>query len=198
MQEQINSRDYWNNLYENRDTAWDIGFPAPAITEYADQLKNKEIAILIPGCGNAHEAEYLLSQGFNNITLIDIAPMLTAALQKRFSKDLNNRIRVVSGDFFDHPGKYDLILEQTFLSALHPSVRPKYVHKMHSLLEPGGHLTGVLFSRVFEEDGPPFGGTAPEYELMFAPQFNIKTLDPCYNSIERRKGSEVFINLIAK
>ena len=192
------SKDYWNNLYDKDEIGWDIGFPSPPLKEYIDQLTNKDIAILIPGCGNAYEAEYLLTQGFTDVTLIDIAPLLTAALEHKFKKHLGKRIKIITGDFFEHTGTYNLVLEQTFLSALNPSVRPAYVEKMHSLLAKDGHLTGILFSHVFEEEGPPFGGTLQEYKLMFSKKFKIKKLEPCYNSIERRKGSEVFINLVAK
>jgi SAM-dependent methyltransferase len=167
------------------------------LKEYIDQLNGKTIAILIPGCGNAYEAEYLLTQGFTNITVIDIAPLLTAALEKKFRKEVGKTINIITGDFFEHEGKYDLILEQTFLSALDPLIRPTYIEKMHSLLKPRGRLVGVLFSQVFE-DGPPFGGTLQEYKLLFSKKFKIKTLELCSNSIERRRGSEVFINMIAR
>ena len=198
MQPNNISKDYWNNLYDKNETGWDIGFPSPVLKEYVDQLTNKDIAILIPGCGNAYEAEYLLTQGFTNVTVIDIAPSLTAVLKTKFKKEAGKSIKIVTGDFFNHAGAYDLILEQTFLSALDPSVRPLYVDKMHSLLSQGGHLAGVLFGKVFEEDGPPFGGTRQEYKMMFSKKFKIKKLEPCYNSIERRKGTEVFINLVAR
>lgn len=198
MQGKTMSKDYWNSLYDKDETGWDIGFPSPALKEYIDQLNKKKLAILIPGCGNAYEAEYLLAQGFTNVTVIDIAPSLTAALETKFKNEAGKSIKIVTGDFFNHEGKYNLVLEQTFLSALDPSVRPQYVDKMHSLLVKAGHLTGVLFGQVFEEEGPPYGGTLQEYKLMFSKKFKIKKLEPCYNSIERRKGSEVFINLIAK
>ena len=197
MQSKSTPKDYWNILYDKEDIGWDIGFPSPAIKEYVDQLDTKELPVLIPGCGNAYEAEYLLAKGFYDITLIDIAPTLTAALEKKFKKDIGRRIKIITGDFFDHHGSYRLILEQTFLSALDPSLRTRYADKMHSLLVKGGHLAGVLFNQEFE-GGPPYGGTAQEYKLMFSKKFTIKTLELCYNSIERRKGSEVFINLVAK
>lgn len=198
MQTKAMSKDYWNSLYDKDEIGWDIGFPSPAIKEYVDQLNRKDIAILIPGCGNAYEAEYLLAQGFTDVTLIDIAPSLTAALERKFKSELGKKIKIITGDFFNLDGAYNLILEQTFLSALHPSVRQIYVDKMHSLLVKGGHLAGVLFGQVFEEEGPPYGGTLQEYKLMFSKKFKIKKLELCYNSIERRKGTEVFINLIAK
>lgn len=197
MEESKSSKEYWNNLYSKNDTGWDIGFPSPVLQEYIDQIQNKEISILIPGCGNAYEAEYLAERGFTDITVIDIAPLLTEKLKQKIKSNNTNHINVITGDFFEHTGKYNLILEQTFLSALEPPLRPNYVTKMHDLLHKGGHLTGVLFSKVFE-GGPPFGGTIAEYEKMFASKFLIKNLEPCYNSIDRRKNSEVFINLIAK
>jgi methyl halide transferase len=197
MSQETNSGDYWNDLYVKKETGWDIGFPSPAIREYADQLKHKDISILIPGCGNSYEAQYLLESGFTNITLIDIAPALTAALEKKFSNESGKRIKIITGDFFEHRGNYDLILEQTFLSALHPSLRTSYAAQMRNLLHDGGHLAGVLFSRHFDVN-PPYGGTVEEYRELFTSNFIIKTMEPCYNSIDRRMGNEVFINLIAK
>lgn len=76
---------YWDNLYLNKDTGWDIGYPSPALKEYIDQLSNKDQSILIPGCGNSYEAKYLLEKKFTSVTLIDISPLLTASLEKKFS-----------------------------------------------------------------------------------------------------------------
>jgi SAM-dependent methyltransferase len=196
MDNKEKSKNYWDELYINGETGWDIGSAAPAISDYTDQLEKKDIKILIPGCGNAYEAGHLLETGFNNITLIDIAPALTSALEARFEKDWGKKINIITGDFFEHDDKYDLILEQTFLSALPPGKRPQYAEKMRSLLSPGGRLVGVLFNKVFEVS-PPHGGSAEEYRLLFQKKFTIHKLEECYNSIERRRGTEVFINLEA-
>ena len=64
---------YWENRYQQGETGWDTGSATTPISEYLHQLKNKNLRILIPGCGNAHEANYLINNGFNNITLLDIA-----------------------------------------------------------------------------------------------------------------------------
>jgi len=50
---------YWTNRYNSDKTGWDLGEPSQPLTQYIDQIKNKEIKILIPGAGNAYEAEYL-------------------------------------------------------------------------------------------------------------------------------------------
>lgn len=197
MASEKHDQQYWDNLYMRADTGWDIGYPSPSLQTYIDQLKDPHQSILIPGCGNSYEAEYLLGNGFTNITLVDIAPLLTEKLKKKFVIYLGKELKVITGDFFDLTGKYDLILEQTFLSALDPALRREYAHKMHELLKTGGKLVGVLFSREFE-DGPPFGGSVEEYINLFEDFFEIKVMESCYNSIERRKGNEIFINLKAK
>ena len=184
---------FWNDQYIASTTGWDLGEVSPPIKAYIDQLTNKKLRILIPGCGNSYEAAYLLQQGFTNITLIDIAPTLVKELKNKFS--LNNNIQIILGDFFKHQGEYDLILEQTFFCALHPAFRSLYVAAMKQLLAPNGKLAGVLFDRLFEQNGPPFGGCKTDYISLFEKDFNIITIEHCYNSFSKRQGTELFIIL---
>ena len=188
-------QEYWETQYKTNATGWDLGKVSPPIKQYIDTLKDKNISILIPGCGNSHEAEYLLSQGFTNITLIDIAPTLVSNLQEKFKKYPN--IKIVLGDFFEHKGEYDLVIEQTFFCALPPVIRKKYVVEIHKILKDNGLLVGLLFNRAFES-GPPFGGSQAEYELLFKDYFDFKIMETCHNSIAPRANSELFIEFIKK
>ena len=152
--------------------------------------------ILIPGCGNAYEAEYLHEQGFKNVFVIDIAPLALEGFKKRaphFPKD-----QLFCGDFFEHEGQYDLILEQTFFCALNPELRSNYAKKMHELLAPKGKLAGVMFCFELTKKGPPFGGSAEEYEGYFGDLFEIATMKPCENSIKPRQGNELWVELITQ
>ncbi len=160
-----------------------------------DTLKNKNIQILIPGCGNSYEAEYLLEQGFTNVTVIDIAPALVENLKAKFKN--NHSINIVLGDFFEHQGEYDLIIEQTFFCALPPEMRKKYVSKMHQLLAEEGKIAGLLFNRTFE-NGPPFGGSQEEYEMLFKNDFDFLKIETCQNSAAPRAGSELWIEFQKK
>ncbi|MBP6126860.1 methyltransferase domain-containing protein [Flavobacterium sp.] len=180
---------YWNNQYQANATGWDLGQVSPPIKSYIDTIENKEAKILIPGCGNAYEAEYLIQQGFTNITIIDIAPSLVENLKQRFAN--NKNIRVVLGDFFEHHGTYDYIIEQTFFCALPPTMRQKYVWKMHQLLSDYGKLIGLLFNREFEIS-PPFGGNIKEYEPLFYKAFTFNSISLAGNSIPSRANSELF------
>lgn len=186
---QILDDNFWSKKYEQQQIGWDIGFASGPLVQYIDQLSDKNLSILIPGCGNAYEAEYLLKKGFTNITLVDISSVLVEQLQTHFS---DKDIQIIHADFFNHSGSYDLILEQTFFCALDPGLRQAYASKMFELLKPGGKLAGVLFNRNFD-GGPPFGGNDTEYQKLFEKYFHIKTLETCYNSILQRKGTEVFI-----
>jgi methyl halide transferase len=183
--------DFWNERYLNNQLGWDLKSPSTPLKEYIDQLNDKDIKILIPGCGNAYEAEYLIKKGFTNITLIDISEILVKNLQEKFKND--PQVKIINQDFFELEDKFDLILEQTFFCALNPNLRTKYAEKMHQLLYPEGKLVGLLFSIDFNNPFPPFGGSEIEYRELFQSKFLIKRLETAYNSIKPRSGTELFI-----
>ncbi len=188
------SDSYWDLQYDNNLTQWDLGEVSPPIKEYIDQLTNKDLRILIPGCGNTYEAAYLLQQGFTAITVLDYAPTLVAKLKLKF---LNNpNIKIIEGDFFKHAGTYDLVLEQTFFCAIDPLLRPSYLAKMKEIIVSGGKIAGVLFDKEFVTPGPPFGGVKQQYQTLFENDFIIKKMEDCHNSYSKRQGSELFIILI--
>ena len=165
-------KDYWNSRYQNHQTGWDVGEATAPLKEYVDQLSDKNIPILIPGCGNGYEAAYLLQKSFTNITLVDIAPAAVDALKIKLKEFDGKQLRIICGDFFELNDTFDLILEQTFFCALEPVLRNDYVNKMFDLLKDKGKLGGVLFNRSFE-GGPPFGGNKAAYQSLFAQKFNI-------------------------
>ncbi len=188
---------YWQTRYQTGQTGWDLGAVSPSLRAYIDQLTDPEcsgLSILIPGAGNGHEASYLVEKGFTAVTVIDLAPLPLARLRERVGE--NPALRLVEGDFFDHAGPYDLVLEQTFFCALDPVLRPAYVRQMHQLLKPGGKLVGVLFNTDFENPGPPFGGSEDEYRKLFSPYFRLDVLETATNSVKPRAGREVFINFV--
>ena len=188
---------YWDKRYEQNDTTWDTGIITTPIKEYIDQLTDKSLRIIIPGCGNGYEAVYLAESGFTDITVIDISSVLTDALRNKFSAGTAANIKIIQGDFFELEGEYDLMLEQTFFCALSPELRKNYVQKSFEILSKNGKLTGLLFNREFE-GGPPFGGNKLEYLELFSPLFDIRIMEPCYNSIKPRAGAELFVQLNRK
>ena len=185
------SSEYWSSRYQNDITGWDVGTITPPIKAYVDQLKDKSLKILIPGAGNAHEAEYLHRQGFSNVYVCDLAIEPLENLQRRcpdFPKE-----HLIHGNFFEIESTFDLILEQTFFCALDPSLRQSYADKAATILNSSGKLAGLLFGVLFPFTGPPFGGDITEYESLFKPRFTKVNISPCYNSLAPRSGNELFI-----
>jgi methyl halide transferase len=188
------SSKYWNDRYLHNDFGWDIGYVSTPLKTYFDQLTNKTVHILIPGAGNAYEAEYLHQNGFKNVYVCDIAPQPLQNLKERCPDFDPNHLMEV--DFFDIQNQtFDLIVEQTFFCALDPVLRQKYFEKVHSLLKPGGKLVGLLFNDTLNSNKPPFGGTKEEYLGYIKHLFKINTFEACYNSIKPREGRELFMNL---
>ncbi len=187
---------FWTQKYKDQQMGWDLGSLSPPIQSYIDQLTNKDVSILIPGAGNAYEAEYLYKQGFSNVFVLDISEEPLRNLQKRLPEFPSEQL--IHQNFFEQTKKYDLILEQTFFCALDPSLRNKFAQKTYDLLNPGGKIAGVLFDIPLTHEGPPFGGRKDIYIKIFSKYFSINTLEPCFNSIKPRLGRELFINFEKK
>ncbi len=187
------SANYWNQRYLNVNTPWDIGSISTPLQNYFDGLVDKDLRILIPGAGKAHEAIYLHRQGFSNVYVCDWASSAFDLLREEVPDFTEEHLLI--GDFFDLELPIDLVVEQTFFCAINPSLRTKYVQKMHQLLSDKGKLVGLLFANEFNKPGPPFGGTASQYRSLFAPYFDIINLDIALDSIKPRLGNELFVLL---
>lgn len=191
---------YWSKRYENNNTGWDIGYPSTPIKNYIDQLTNKNIRILIPGAGNAYEAEYLLKNGFINVHVLDISKIPLIEFKKRnpdFPKS-----QLINDNFFKHTGHYDLIIEQTFFCSFVPTDenRSAYFKHMASLLNKNGKLVGLWFNipLLGDMEKRPFGGDKSSYLNFLKPYFKVNTFEESYNSIPQRQGNELFGIFIKK
>ncbi|WP_026755339.1 methyltransferase domain-containing protein [Sediminibacter sp. Hel_I_10] len=192
------SAHYWEQRYQSGDIGWDLGTISTPLKTYIDQLKDPSLSILIPGGGNAYEAEYLHRQGFKNVHVVDVSKTALDNVSKRFTEFPKDQLW--HANFFDLSLelKFDLVLEQTFFCALDPKLRLDYVSQMHQLLKPKGKIVGVLFNLPLHKDRPPFGGNEEEYKRLFENKFEIDVMSPCYNSEEGRKGKELFIKLLKR
>ena len=183
--------DYWNNRYLEKMVGWNAREVTTPIKAYADQLDDKEINILIPGAGYGHEAGYLISKGFKNTFICEWSSEAIDQMMEYYPTF--PRTHIFNEDFFEHKGKYDLIIEQTFFCSFDPSKRLDYAVKIHDILKPKGKLVGLLFDFPLTEKGPPFGGDRDKYLSYFCEHFKILTLERSYNSIQPRAGNELFI-----
>ncbi|MEM1003053.1 MAG: SAM-dependent methyltransferase [Bacteroidota bacterium] len=186
--------NYWASRYREARTGWDIGYPSTPIKTYIDQLENKDLSILIPGAGNAYEAEYLFRNGFSRVHILDIALAPLQNFKARVSDFPENQL--IHANFFEHQGQYDLLIEQTFFCSFPPTKanRTAYAVKVADLLKEGGKLVGLWFDMPLTGDMEkrPFGGSKEEYLGYFEPHFKVKSFEMAYNSIAPRAGNERF------
>jgi SAM-dependent methyltransferase len=180
----------WNRRYLDANTPWDLGDVSPPLKQWIDRFPSKELKILIPGAGKAHEATYLFESGFQQVFVCDWAEEAMAHFREQ-SPDFPESQLLVR-DFFELAPAYDIILEQTFFCALHPSQRPDYARKCAELLVEGGLLGGLLFAHPFPFEGPPFGGTKEEYLTYLEPHFEVLEMEVSPHSVKPRAGRELF------
>jgi cyclopropane fatty-acyl-phospholipid synthase-like methyltransferase len=181
--------NYWEERYQNNETGWDIGSISTPLKEYIDQLTDKESRILLPGAGNGYEFDYLISKGFTNVFVVDIAISPLNNIAKRNPAMISN---LLHQDFFTLNEKFDLVLEQTFFCAIPQSMRTDYVSKMNDVLHSKGKIAGLLFDFPLTQEGPPYGGSKDEYLALFSEKFTIKTIERAHNSIKPRQNKELF------
>lgn len=191
------SASYWNKRYLDNETGWDLGTVSPPIQLYFDNNTiHKSKTILIPGAGNAHEAEYLHQKGYASINVVDYSERAMLNLMERVPSFPFQNLHL--HNFFDHEGIYEVIVEQTFFCALNPELREAYKLKMHELLKRDGILLGLLFNIPLNEDEPPYGGSLIEYQKLFESHFEILELATCKTSVKPRAGNELFFRLKKK
>jgi len=165
----------WQRRYEQNDTPWDKGMPAPPLVCY---LAEHEITgrIMVPGCGKGHEVRALAAQTGATVVGLDLAPAaVAAATQISAQFPTAGSVSFVLGDFFQLPlalrGSFDWLVEHTCFCAIDPQRRSDYVLAAASALRPGGKIFGIFFLNPDTETGPPFAVSQAELSALFDPHF---------------------------
>ncbi len=183
-------KNYWNTLFKNKQLGWDIGYISTPLKKYINQLNDKSLKILIPGGGNGYEASYLYKNGFHNTFYLDYSEEAVKSFKKTDPEFPESNI--IQEDFFQHFGKYDLILELAFFTSVIPEKREELAQKMYNLLKNKGKYVGLFFNHEFKLNKPPFGAMKETYLELIKNKFIVRTFEIAYNSIKPRAGRELF------
>lgn len=165
----------WDELYRKGETFWDKGTASPPLREYLERHSLRGRAIL-PGCGRGHDVALAVEHGLDAVGL-DIAPTGVAEARKLYPHLAE---RFVVGNLFDPPAEFrdafDLVLEHTCMSALHPTMRADYRRGIDLTLRCGGLLVGVWFIKPNldpGEEGPPYRFSVEELTKLFADGYEV-------------------------
>ena len=165
----------WEEIYQKGEVFWNKGEASPPMKQYLERHPVRGRA-LVPGCGHGHEVALAVEHGLDAIGL-DIAPTGVAEARALYPKLAE---RFVVGDLFNPPaelrGAFDLVLEHTCLSGLHPSLRADYRRGIDLTLKRGGLLIGVWFIEPDldpGDEGPPFPFSVPDLTALFAQDYEV-------------------------
>lgn len=165
----------WDDAYRKGEIFWDKGLPSPPVKQYLERHKVRG-RTLVPGCGRGHEVALTVDFGLDAIGL-DIAPTGIAEARKLYPQLAG---RFVVGDLFNPAaelrGAFDVVLEHTCMSGLHPSLRASYRRGIDLTLRPGGLLIGVWYINPDldpGDEGPPFPFSVPDLTALFADGYEI-------------------------
>lgn len=165
---------------------WDAGRVPDALRAYATRIPPGS-RMLIPGCGSAYEAYYLLENGFE-VEAIDFSE---AAVQigKANLGCFGDRIRLADFFSFEYGLPYDVVYERAFLCALPPRVWAQYAERMAQILRPGGDLAGFFFLKETQQ-GPPFGISEAKLRGLLDTSFEQVDERPVADSLPVFQGAE--------
>lgn len=185
----------WDLRYQQNDTPWDKGAPAPPLLELlqkkADYWGNG--TVLVPGCGLAHDAAAIAKTG-KNVLAVDLSKTaIQRAKEIQTEKTLNYQV----DDFLEaqHYDQVSSIFEHTCFCAINPNLRTQYRDACLRLLPSGGHLVGIFFMNPRDEDdpdlGPPFQSKKEELITLFSNGFTLKEAYLPQQQFKARKGREL-------
>ena len=187
--------DFWDYKYNNNDDQWDIGAPTPIIVDWFKKNKSKK-KIIIPGCGNGHDAIHLAKEG-HDVYAVDFSINAINNL-KNSAKNNNVKLNILHKDFFklqNYYGFFDIFVEYTFFCAILPNKRNKYIRESYELLNPNGIFLGILLpiNKKEEEGGPPYGVDLKKTLSSFKKLYNLIECSRSKLSIKPRNDKERFI-----
>lgn len=182
----------WDEIYRTGQVFWNKGEPSPPLKQYLERHEVRGRA-LVPGCGHGHEVALAVEHGLDAIGL-DIAPTGIAEARAVYPHLAD---RFVAGDLFSPSeelrGAFNVVLEHTCMSGLHPSLRADYRRGIDLTLRRGGLLIGVWFINPDldpGDEGPPFPFPVPELTALFADEYEIVEDYVPDVSFETRVGQE--------
>ena len=186
MAQDSSKPDFWETRYRDHVTPWDAGRVPDALRAYAKRVAPGS-RILIPGCGSAYEAYYLLENGFD-VLAIDFSPAAIEIAQANLAC-FAEHIRLADFFSFDFGVPYDAVYERAFLCALPPRLWPQYAKRMAELIRRGGDLAGFFFLRETEK-GPPFGTSPAALQALLERDFEQVEDAPVGDSLAVFQGAE--------
>ncbi len=192
----INTADFWDQLYRSNSFPWDLGAPTPVFENLLKQGVIEPGRMLVLGAGYGHDARLFARYGFKVIA-VDFAREAVEAMVDL--QDPLFPIEVVQADFFTFPpawnNRFDYILDYTSYCAILPQRRSEYADMVTRLLKIGGSFIILAFPIGKRPGGPPFVvQPASIIELFTERGFDLTSREiPTHSAFGRADHEELLI-----
>lgn len=185
----------WQKAWQEGRTPWDAGGSPPILERLVAEGSLPEGRALVPGAGSGYDVLTLASDRRHALG-IDLSPIARERFEQlRRERGVSEHCaQLVVHDFFegDFGSGFDLVWDYTFLCALEPSMRERWLERMHELISPGGELVTLIFPVVDGDpaSGPPYPMSPELVESLVSPRFAREQLVPVSESRPGREGKE--------
>lgn len=193
---------HWDGVYRNKaieDVSWFEEVPAQSLSMIKDCGLALDDAVVDVGGGASRLVDYLLREGYRDLTVTDIARSALAAARARLG-DAGQKVQWMPGDItrIDLAGRYRLWHDRAVFHFLtEADARDRYLATLRMALLPGGHLVIATFGLAGPERcsglpvqrydaqglasvlGPGFSLTATVVRSHVTPQGREQTFTYC-------------------
>lgn len=126
------NKEHWENVYSNKqpnEVSWTQDIPATSLAFIHECKLDKNASIIDIGGGDGKLVDYLLAEGFLDITVLDISEKAIERAKNRLKEKADNVNWIVSDIVeFNPTKKYDLWHDRaTFHFLISPSEIKKYL-----------------------------------------------------------------------
>lgn len=193
----VENHEWWEQLYQTKTTPWELNQPAPPFLTF---LKSPYAVppgkMVVPGCGTGNEVLLFAKEGFE-VTGVDFALSAVKTTAEKLSAEnlLGTKGFLLQRDFFsihEYDKYFDYVLEHTCFCAIHPSRRRTYALTVKDVLKPGGKFIALWWLLDHGKGGPPYSVSKNEIFDLFSTDFNIDLAFTPADSVEDRRGKELF------
>ncbi|MEO6910649.1 MAG: class I SAM-dependent methyltransferase [Edaphobacter sp.] len=152
----MDQRSHWENIYRSKN-ATSVSWYRPHLELSFELIRraaqSKKSSILDIGGGVATLVDDLVRDGFEDVSVLDIAAAALEVSQQRLG-EAAKQVTWIAADFLNaelEPRRYDICHDRAVFHFLNlPEERAKYVRQAARILRPGG----VIILATFALDGP--------------------------------------------
>jgi len=149
----IHQKDHWENIYTTKqphEVSWTQNVPSISLDLIRNAGISKDAKIIDVGGGDSKLVDFLLNEGYTNISVLDISEAAILRAKERLGNEAQKVNWIVTDILnFSPTVKYDLWHDR---AAFHFQTKPENIEKYLEIVETS--VNGILIVGTFSVDGP--------------------------------------------